>query len=399
MLTVVIDTAAYDDSMHAALRAAASEGPLAVDGTTGATVVFRYADIEALARDRRLAGVGLVLFDLMAVPDGSLRRWYGSLMFTNEGERHARLRSLVSRAFTPRSVDRLRETAATIAAAALSPLTHDGRGDLIAALERVPLRVMCALIGVPDEDVEVFAGWADDLSRVFGMMTPEEVLAADRSIESLLAYVSDLADDRRRSGPREDLVSRLLAAEDDGERLAHDEVLDMVANLIVGGHDTTASQIGCSLLALLRHPAELARVRDDRSLVPSAVSETIRFEPSIGYVPRTVSEPVVVAGTELGSGTFVVLATAAANREGGVWKEPDALDVARFGDPETARLLSFGAGPHYCLGANLARMTLEQVVSAVLDLGPVEPEADLGSVAWRQTLGRSPVALPVELAS
>jgi cytochrome P450 len=253
---------------------------------------------------------------------------------------------------------------------------------------------MCRLIGVPDDDVAVFGAWADDLSPVFGIMTPEQTAAADASITALLAYVSDLVDARRHTAG-DDLISRLLAAEEEGSRLSHDEVLAMIANLIVGGHDTTASQVGCTLLTLLRHPDELARLRADRALLASAVSETIRFEPSIAFVPRTAAAPIAVAGAELAAGALVFLATAAANREPGVWKEPDRLDVGRFTDPTAPRLLTFGAGPHYCLGANLAHMTLEEAVAAVADLRPVRPAADLDAVEWRQVLGRAPAALPV----
>jgi cytochrome P450 len=394
----VVDLAdAAGDGLHAFLRRAADAGPLATEESTGGVVVLRHADIERLAHDHRLAGVGLGLFDLTGIGDGPLRRWYGGLMFTNEGETHQRLRSLVARAFTPRSVQRLRDEAAALASASLRPIDAAGGGDLIAALSLVPIRVMCRLLGVPDDDVAVFGQWADDLSPVFGIMEPEQAQAADRAIMAMLGYVSELAD-RRRAEPRDDLVSGLLAAEDDGNRLSHGEVLAMVANLLVGGHDTTASQIGCTLLTLVRHPDELARLTDEPELVASAVGESIRFEPSIGFVPRTAIEAVEVAGTELPPGTMVLLATAAANREPGIWKEPDRFDVTRFRDPAAPRLLSFGAGPHYCLGANLARMTVEETVRGVLALGPLEPAIDPWTVEWRQVLGRAPATLPVHLA-
>ncbi len=155
----------FGDDMHATLRQYAAEGPTDVDDVTGATIVFRYEDIDRLARDRRLAGVGLTFFDLMGITDGPLRDWYGGLMFTNEGAAHNRLRALVSRAFTPRAVEALRTDAAMLVAEAMATIDVDGGGDLVRLFSRIPIRVMCRLLGVPEHDVPVFATWADALSR------------------------------------------------------------------------------------------------------------------------------------------------------------------------------------------------------------------------------------------
>ena len=384
------------DGLHEALRRAAASGPTAVDDRSGAVYVLHHDDIERLARDRRLAGVGLALFDLAEVPDGPLRRWFGNLMFTTEGEQHDRLRKLVSRAFTPRAVEALRGSAARLAGEALAPVREDGGGDLAAALGLLPMHLMCRLLGVPAADVAVFGAWADALSPVFGYLSAEELEAAGDAIVDLLEYVDDLTA-RRRDDPGDDLVTALLAAEHDGGRLRHDEVLAMVANLLVGGHDTTASQLACTSLTLSRHPDEVDRLRHASDLVPSAVTETIRYEPSIPAVPRTVVEPVEVGGAELAPGTLVLLATAAANREPGVWADPDRFDVGRFADPAAPRLLTFGSGPHYCLGAALARLTVEEAVRALLHLGPFEVAHDPSTLPWRTVLGRAPKRVPVHL--
>ena len=190
-------------------------------------------------------------------------------------------------------------------------------------------------------------------------------------------------------------MSALVIAEVEGERLTHDEVRRMVGNLIVGGHDTTGSQLGCTFLTFLRHPDQAALLASEPGLVPQAVEETMRFEPSISGIPRTPTETIEVGGEALPAGTLLILSTAAANREPGVWKEPDTLDITGFAQPGVPRLMSFGIGTHYCLGAALARMTLEEAVREVFVAGP-QPEAavDLAHVEWRQVLGRSPVALP-----
>jgi cytochrome P450 len=391
----MVVTDVVGDELHAALRAAAEAGPTAIDERSGATYILHHDDIERLARDRRLAGIGLALFDLAEVPDGPLRRWFGGLMFTTEGEQHDRLRQLVSRAFTPRAVEALRGHAASLAGEALAPLREDGGGDLAAALALVPMHVMCGLLGVPTADVAVFGCWADALSPVFGRMTADELEAAEEAIVDLLGYVDDLTT-RRRDEPGDDLVTALLAAEADGGRLTHDEVLAMVANLLVGGHDTTASQLACTALTLARHPAAVDHLRHSHDLVASATTETIRYEPSIPAVPRTVVEPVEVAGEELPSGSVLLLATAAANREPGVWKDPDRFAVDRFADPGAPRLLTFGSGPHYCLGAALARLTVEEAVRALVALGPFELRHPT-DVPWRSVLGRAPERVPVHL--
>ena len=385
------------DEMHAVLRAAAAAGPTAVDDATGAVYVLHHDDVERLAHDRRLAGIGLSMFDLLGVPDGPLRRWYGGLMFTNEGDAHGRLRSLVSRAFTPRAVDALRRDAGALAAAGLEPLRQAGGGDVVAALQLLPMQVMCQLLGVPAADVEVFGGWADDLSPVFGFMTPEQIAAADDAIVQLVAYVEDLVA-RRADDPRRDLITALLAAEHEGGRLTHDEVVTMVANLLVAGHDTTASQLACTWLTFVRHRDAAAQVRDDPSLVAPAVAEMLRFEPSIAGVPRTLCEPVEIGGQSFDAETVVLLMTAAANRQPGVWKAPDTFDVERFADPHAPRLLTFGAGLHYCLGAALARLTVEEALLAVVGLGRVEPAEDPWAVPWRSLLGRAPERVLVEVA-
>jgi cytochrome P450 len=317
-------------------------------------------------------------------------------MFTTEGVPHDRLRSLVSRAFTPRAVEGLRADAARLATEALAPVRREGRGDLAEALGLVPMHVMCRLLGVPASDVDEFAGWTDALSPVFGYLSPEQVAAGTAAVVALMDYVEDLTA-RRRDEPGADLVTALLAAEHDGGRLTHDEVLAMVVNLLVGGHDTTASQLGCTSLTLACQPEAVARLREQPELVPSAATETIRYEPSIPAVPRTVVEPVEVGGEELAAGTIVLLSTAAANREPGVWDEPDVFDVERFADPAAPRLLTFGSGPHYCLGAALARLTVEECVRALVDLGPFELADDPAGLPWRQVLGRSPARVPVEL--
>jgi cytochrome P450 len=395
--TVVELLTAFGDDLHDALREAAQAGPLAGDPATGVVFALRHADVDALGRDPRLVGAGLANFDVMGVTAGPLRDWYGSLMFTNEGAVHRRLRALVQKAFTPRAVDTIRRAAGEMAVEAVAPVREAGGGDLVSATLTLPLRVICRLIGVPDADVDGFVAWADALSVVFGFASPEQIDAATDALHNLNGYVDGLLE-QRRVAPGTDLVSALVGAEVDGEQLTHDEVRTMVGNLIVGGHDTTGSQIGCTFLTLLRHPDQAALVASRPDLVAHAVEETMRFEPSVAGIPRVPTEAISIGGEEVGAGCIVILSTAAANREPGVWVDPETVDVTRFAQPGVPRLMSFGIGTHYCLGAALARMTLEEAVRVTFADGPrPQPAAALDDVEWRQLLGRSPVSLPVTI--
>jgi hypothetical protein len=384
----------FGADLHSLLRGALQQGPLASDVSTGATVVLRQRDVEALAHDQRLEGIGLALFDLMGITDGCLRDWYGGLMFTTEGDYHRRIRSLVSRAFTPRSVEALRASAADMANEAVTSIRKGA--DLVAAYSTVATRLMCRLLGVPDSDVPVFAAWLDALSPVFLMMTPEQIAAATIAITELQRYVDELTT-RRSKAPGSDLITALLASEADGERVTHDETVAMIANLLVAGHDTAESQIPCSMLLALQHRDELTGVHEDEARLASVVAETIRLEPSIPFIPRTVVEPIDLYGMTIQAGSMVFLCFASAGRDASAWREPDRLDPDRFSRPDTPRLLNFGAGTHYCVGHALAKIALEESVRCVVaaDHPPMRLMEEPADIPWRQLLGRSPARLLV----
>lgn len=374
------------------LIAAGRRGPTATDATTGMLIVLGYDEVVRLAHDRRMAGVGLSMFDLMGV-QGLLRDWYSELMFTNEGEAHGRMRRLVSRAFTPRSIERLRPFTQEYVDKSFATVRSDGKGDLAEVFARLGTRVMCELLGVPQEDVPVFAGWADALSRIFGYMDPDQIAAAADALDALLGYTGDLVQRRDRE-PGDDLITALLSAEHDGDKLTRHEVVTMVSNLLVAAHDTTASQLACSLLTLLRHPEALDRIRDGEATPGRALTETMRFEPAIPAFPRTATAPVEIAGIERPAGTVALLTVASANRDAGVYTDPERFVVDRFEDEGVPNPISFGTGPHYCLGANLARMAMEETISGLAESRLRLPD-DPVRIEWRAVLGRGPVNVPV----
>lgn len=392
----------FDERLHDDYRDARAAGPSGIAVDTGAVIVLHYDDIERLSHDPRLAGIGVSVFDFLGIPDGPLRRWYSSLMFTNEGDTHHRLRRLAARVFTPRSVERHRELAASLADERMADLVNAGGGDLVGALNDVPITVICTLIGVPTDQIADFIEYGDALSPVFGLMDPDQVAVAERAVVDLMVDVEAMIDSRLAERG-DDLISGLLDAEEAGDRLTHDEVVTMVGNLIVGGHDTTSGQVSCSLLTLLRHPDALDDLRSDPSLAGAVVHETIRYEPSITIVPRTVLETMEIGGIERPAGSMVFLASASASRDENVWGDADVFRPARFAEPDAPKLLSFGSGPHYCLGAALARMTMEEVLLAAARAGlgdtiVADAPIDADNIEWRQILGRSPAHLPVTVS-
>ena len=374
-------------------RDAARLGALAIERDTGTIHVLRHRDVRRLLVDPRLRGLGMSLFDLVGLNDGPLREWYASLMFSNEGPPHHRMRRLVSKAFTPKAVQDLRPVARALVAERLAQVQAAGDGDLVALMSDVPSRLMCRLLGVPDEDLVRFIDWVAALSPVFRIMTPAEQQAGAEAIVKLLEYVHDLRD-RRIAKPGDDLISALIAAEHEGDRLTGDEMVQMVANLLVAGHDTTGAQIGCTLLTLLQRPDVLAEVAADESLIAAVVDETIRFEPSLHIAPRTTIADVEIDGEVIPSGSLLYLNTMTANRDPEVWIDADRFNSHRFRDPDVPKMMTFGGGMHFCLGTWLARVTLEEVVRGVALSGPrlrVHPD----SIAWVVPLGAQPAELPV----
>jgi cytochrome P450 len=241
----------------------------------------------------------------------------------------------------------------------------------------------------------VFTKWAEALSPVFFIMTPDQIDAATTAIIEMQSYVDELTT-RRATDPGDDLITSLLAAEADGERLTHAETVTMIANLLVAGHDTAGSQIPCSILVALQHRDVLDGALADPTRFISAVSETMRLEPSIPAIPRTAVQPIDLYDTTIPAGSMVFLCLAAASRDAAAWPDPDTFDPDRFTRPDTARLLNFGAGTHYCLGTALAKIAVEEALRAVLAADPpMRLAEDPAEIPWRQVLGRSPARLTV----
>lgn len=375
------------------LRKAVRETRTAIDDDTGVTYVLRYNDIKSLLVDKRVIGGGRALFDSQNVPPGPLPDWFHSIMFSNEGPSQLRMRTLVQKAFTPRAIEGLRGRTAAIVEERLALLSAAGAGDLMAALHDVPMQVMCALIGAPPEDSGMLIEWVNALGPIFGQMTPQQIAAATHAISHMLEYSKRLRSDRQNA-PSDDVMTGLIAAEENGDRLTADETAALVANLIIGGYDTTVSQIGCTALTMLRHPWAMDQVNSDPAIMDSIVSECFRFETGVPLTWREVVEPFELDGTVCPKGSVLFLNMLTANQDPTIWDKPEEFRPTRFSDDGTPRLIAFGGGMHHCLGSWLARMTIGEVIRGISALRPklsVDPEV----LEWEQVLGQNPKSLPV----
>ncbi len=320
----------------------------------GEWVMTRHRDCEAVLRDPRFssnpshrtdAGVG-DLGPLLSEADAHV------LLFMDPPD-HTRVRGLVSKAFTPRTVERLRPRIEELVDSILDDAVERGGLDVVADLGfELPVTVICELLGVPAEDRVHFAGWSSDASRLLdGIMTDEELQRGMVAAMSFFNYFATLFDERR-ANPGDDLISALLAVEEAGDRLSPEELSSIVVLLFIAGHETTMNLIGNGTLALLRQPDELVRWRADPSLDASAVEELLRFDPPAHITGRTATVDVEVGGRLYAQGTPVVTLLAAANRDPERFERPDRLDLGRTDNHH----LSFSMGMHYCLGAALARL-------------------------------------------
>lgn len=306
---------------------------------------------------------------------------------------HTRLRALVNKAFTPRMIEAVRPRIARIADALLDRVQGDTM-DLIADYASpLPVIVIAELVGVPPEDRELFLPWSIDLARAIDMRQTEEVYQrGSDAVLSMSAYLHDVIAARRRA-PQDDLISALLAAEEQGERLTPEMVLGTVIMLLFAGYEPTMHLIGNSVLALLRHPDQLALLQDNPTLMSAAVDELLRYDSSVQMTFRYALEDVELSGKTIRTGEHVAIVFGAALRDPAHYPDPDRLDLTRARGKD----ITFGLGPHYCLGAALARAEGEIGISALLRRQPTLAQKD-SAIAWQETAAvRGLKSLPIRV--
>ncbi len=280
---------------------------------------------------------------------------------------HTHLRRLVNKAFTPRVVERLRPRIQTLVDELLEAPLRDGGMDVIRDLAApLPVFVIGELLGVPKEDYGPLKTWSDDLAIMLdGTVALQHV---GRALPSAIAFVEYLRElvAARRASPQDDLVSGLIAAQEQNDALTEDEIIGTSLILLGAGHETTTNLIGNGLLALARHPAERVRLAGSPGLLPSAVEELLRFDSPVQATSRVLREELVIDGQSIAPGEETVVLLGAANRDPEAFPEPDRLDVERRDD----RHVAFGFGIHFCPGAGLARLEAELAVGTLLRRAP-----------------------------
>lgn len=305
----------------------------------------RFSRAHAVAPDRAQQG-----FEMFAA---------GSINGMDPPE-HTRLRKLVASAFTARRVQAMRPRVATIVDELLDAMLSGPQpADLVSGFSLpLPAQVICEMLGVPAGDTERFHAWSDTVMGDW-QRDSDEIMAA---LIELYGYFGRLIE-LKRAQPTNDLTSALIAARDDADRLSEDELNVLCCTLLIGGHETTANQINLALLLLLDHPAELAKLRSDPALIPGAVEELLRFSRLGGLAPaRVTTEAVDLGGATIPAGAEVIPLFASANRDPAVFSDPERFDVSR----DAANHLSFGAGVHHCVGAQLARVELQEAFRGLI---------------------------------
>jgi cytochrome P450 len=324
--------------------------------------VFRYADVQAILRDpenwsNNFRDLGLEVDDL---PPPS--------MLAQDPPEHTRLRSLVNQAFTPRIIRRLEPRIHEIANQLFDEALERREVDFVEALTYpLPVIVIAEIIGVPTDDREQFKRWSDGAvenlgAGLFVPPTRERIERIKNLLSEMGTYFSTLAEQRQRE-PREDLLSGLVRAEVEGSKLSHGEMIQTLVLLLVAGNETTTTLISDAVVDLLEHPQELARLREHPELLQSAVDEVLRYSSPVQLDPRRATRAVELHGVTIQANQVVVSWLGSANRDEDVFSDAERFDIGRKNNPH----LAFGFGPHYCLGANLARLEAQVAIGTLLE--------------------------------
>ena len=326
------------------------------------TSVFRYADTQAILRDPQTWS------NQFPPPPGiDPEKLPPPSMLGQDPPQHTRLRGLVNQAFTPRIIRRLEPRMHEIANELLDRALEHGEVDFVEALTYpLPVIVIAEIIGIPAEDREQFKIWSDAAvenlgNALFSPPPPERLQQLGKLLDDMGTYFTALADERQRQ-PREDLLTGLVQAEVEGSRLSRDEMIRMLVLLLVAGNETTTTLIGNAALELLAHPDQLARLRAEPDLLPSAIEEVLRYASPVQLDPRRATRRVELHGHTIEPAHIVVNWLGSANHDEEIFREPERFDIGR----NENRHLAFGFGTHYCLGANLARLEAQVAVAALL---------------------------------
>ncbi|MFI1510133.1 cytochrome P450 [Streptomyces sp. NPDC020597] len=341
---------------------------------TGQWLVPGHADVSALLRDRRLGRTYQHRFtheEFGRTAPPAEQEPFHTLndhgMLDLEPPDHTRIRRLVSKAFTPRTVERLEPYVRKLAGELVDALARAGGGDLLSDVaEPLPVAVIAEMLGIPETDRGPLRPWSADICGMYELNPSQETAAkAVRASVEFTAYLRELIAERRKE-PGDDLISGLIAAHDEGDRLTEQEMISTAVLLLNAGHEATVNATVNGWWALFRNPDQLAALRADHSLVPSAVEELMRYDTPLQLFERWVLDDIEIDGVTVPRGAEIAMLFGSANHDPAVFADPGRLDLTRADNPH----ISFSAGIHYCIGAPLARIELAASMRALLERAP-----------------------------
>jgi cytochrome P450 len=363
-------------------------------------VVSRHEDVTAILRDRRFHSALAMITEMAGIaatdaPDGFMERRQRSIL-SLEGEEHTRLRRLVSGAFTPKSADKMRPFMREVIGGLVDDAVATGRCELVADVcEPYPIPIICELLGAPKEDWKLFSNWATDIFRIFNNDLVNDMPLIDAASNELDAYVAAMVEERR-SRPADDLLSTLIAAEEEGDRLSTQDLIGLAEAVLMAGTDTTRNQLACSVALFTQHPDQWALLAERPELAPRAVEESMRYLGAVRGTARIASEDIEYRDVLFPKGTLVATSLAAANFDDNAWDAPERFDITK---EREAPQMTFGSGVHFCLGASLARAELQEALPLMAQRMP-NLELD-GVIEWKPpTVGIwGPARLPLRFGA
>ncbi|CAG9221603.1 Putative cytochrome P450 133B2 [Paraburkholderia tropica] len=348
-------------------------------------VTGRFEVIDALLRDPRMGKTYLQSVAARYGEEATARPVFQSLnrtLLMMNPPTHTRLRGLLMKTFNARQMEKLRDTVEATTRALLDAIGTNAAFDLMSDFALpLPVRIICQLLDVPLDDAHALAGAASKLVAAFDLapLDAQALSAADEAALTLERYFHGVIE-QRRAHDGDDLISALLQVEVDGVRLSDEEVVSNAVLLFIAGHETTSNMIGNTMLALFRHRDQYQALQNDRSLLPRAIAECLRYDGAVQMVVRTAFDDIEIGDARLARGTVVFMLIGAANRDPQAFAQPDRLDFAR---DDAATSLSFGAGIHYCLGARLAMLEMEVAIGQLLDRFPALDAENLDALVWQ----------------
>ncbi|HEX8052794.1 MAG TPA: cytochrome P450 [Thermoleophilaceae bacterium] len=360
------------DAFHDAMRELREQNWLARVDPVGFAVLDREAAAHFM-RSRSLTFPGRRMLEVQGVTEGPLYERFKGNLLDLDGDNHRRLRKLVQPAFTPPAADRHRPVMRQLVEALHGSVAEAGRCDFVQSFAQpYPAMMIAHVMGAPLEDAGRLHEWANYIQQQFDPIKLSIQLAEiERAAEEFQHYAWDLL--RKRQGdPKDDLISELITAEEEGDRLSEEECVHLVSAVLVGGVDTTQSQLAHGMLLFARHPDQWRMLAEDPSLAPRAVEEVLRLDPITPFTARIALEDVEYRGVTFPKDTIVIAAAVTANRDPDAYEEPEAFDITA--DRDRSKPLTFGAGPHFCLGASLARAELQEAFAL---LAPRMPDLEL----------------------